>query len=83
MKFSWKGVAAVCCSILGAISWIYLGFYRLLKGPVKNIIAAKMAGTLTLTMVASNFVRGFICLTIAGFVWCLWDILKGYIARKK
>lgn len=82
MKFSWKGVAAVCCSVLGAISWLYMGVYRLLKGPVKNIIAAKMAGTLTLTLVISNFVRGFVCLTIAGFIWCLWYILKGYILRK-
>lgn len=82
MKFSWKGVAAVCCSVIGAISWVYLGIYRLLNGPVKNIIAAKMAGTLTGALVLSNFVRGFACLTMAGFIWCLWYILRGYFLRK-
>ena len=82
MRDSWKSVAAVCCSVLGAISWLYLGVYRLVKGPVKNIIVAKLAGSLTLTFLAINFFRGFICLTIAGFIWCLWYLLKGYILRK-
>jgi len=82
MKFSWKSVAAVCCSVLGAISWLYVGVYRLFKGPIKNIIAAKLAGTLTLTFIAVNFFKGFVCLTVAGFIWCLWYILKGYILRK-
>lgn len=81
MKFSWKGVAAVCCSVLGAISWLYLGVYRVLKGPVKNIISAKMAGTLSMTYLVSNCARGFCYLTVAGFIWCLWYILKGYILR--
>ena len=82
MKFSWKGVAAVCCSVLGALSWLYWGVYRLVKGPVKNVVIAKMAGTLTLALLVSNFFRGFVCLTIAGFIWCLLYIVKGYISRK-
>ena len=82
MKVSWKSVAAVGCSVLGAISWLYLGVYRLVKGPVKNIIAAHAAGKLTTTFLVINFLKGFGYLTMAGFIWCLWYILKGYLLRK-
>lgn len=82
MKLSWKELAALGCSVLGAFSWLYMGVYRLLKGPVKNVIAAKMTGTLTLAFLVSNFFKGFVYLTIAGFIWCVWYILKSYISDK-
>ena len=83
MKDAWKGIAAIFCTIVGAVSWLYVGIYRMLKGPVRNVIAAKIAGTLTPLFLLSNFMRGFWCLTVAGFLWCLCYGLKGYILREE
>ena len=48
MKFSWRECAAGICAVLGAMSWLYLGAYRLWKGPLMDLIEAHLAGNITL-----------------------------------
>ena len=83
MKFSWRECAAGICAVLGAMSWLYLRAYRLWKGPLMDMIEAQLAGNLSLWRLLEDVFQGFLCLTFAGFVWCLWYILRGYFKGRK
>ena len=83
MKFSWRECADGICAVLGAMSWLYLGVYRLWKGPLMNLIRAQLAGNVTLWLLLEDLLWAFICLTLAGFVWFLWYILRGYFKGRK
>ena len=83
MKFSWKECATALCALAGAISWFYLGAYRLWKGPVMDLIEAQLAGNLSVWRLIEDLFSGFMWLTLAGFVWCLWYILRGYFKGRE
>lgn len=83
MKFSWRECAAGVCAVLGAMSWLYLGAYRLWKGPLMDLVEAHLAGNVTLWLLIEDLFAAFIWLTMAGFVWCLWYILRGYFKGRK
>ena len=83
MDFSWKECAAKICALLGAMSWLYLGIYRLWKGPLMDLLEAHLAGNMTLWLLMEDLFRAFIWLTLAGFVWCLWYILRSYLKGRK
>lgn len=83
MKFSWRKWAAGICAILGIVSWLYLGVYRLWKGPLKKLIKAHLSGEVTFILVVKVLLGTFLCLTFAGLIWCLWYILRGYFKGRK
>lgn len=83
MKFSWRECAAAICALLGTMSWLYLGAYRLWKGPLMDLFEAQLAGNLSIELLIEDCFWAFICLTFAGFVWCLWYILRGYFKGRK
>lgn len=83
MKFSWRKCAVIVCALLGALSWLYLGAYCLWKGPLTDLLEAHLAGNVTIRLLVDDLFRAFICLTLAGFVWCLWYILRGYFKDRK
>jgi len=68
MKFSWRECAAGVCAVLGAMSWLYLGAYRLWKGPLMDLVEAHLAGNITVWLLIEDLFAGFIWLTLAGFV---------------
>lgn len=47
MKFSWKMIAAALSYALGVLGWCYVGGYKILTGPVKGLILAQMAGSMS------------------------------------
>lgn len=83
MKFLWKECAAGICAILGAVSWLYLGAYRLWKGPFMDLLGAHFAGNVTVRLFLEDVFAMFIWLTLAGTVWCLWYILRGYFKGRE
>lgn len=83
MKFSWRECAAGICAVLGTISWIYLGAYRMWKGPLSKIFEAHKLGNITLGFWIQDFLEAFMLLTVAGFIWCIWYILRGYFKGRK
>lgn len=83
MKFSWKECAAGVCAVFGAMSWLYLGAYRLWKGPLMDLIEAQLTGNITIWLLIEDIFSAFIWLTLAGFVWCLWYILRGYFKGRE
>lgn len=78
-KITWRKCAAGFCAALGVVSWLYLGAYRLWRGPVMDLVRAHLEGNVTLWRLLEDFFAAFIWLTLAGTVWCLWYILRGYI----
>lgn len=82
MRFSWRDLAAAVCSLLGSLSWLYIGGFRFLAGPVRNLIVAKLEGSLTLALLIEDIAAGFLCLTFAGAIWCIWYMLESYFSRK-
>lgn len=78
MKFTWKTVAALVCSILGTIGWCYVGGWLVLTKPVKGLIIAHMTGTLSVGKVIVSAVQGFLYLSLAGAIWCVGYMLSNY-----
>lgn len=83
MKFTWRKWVDGVCAALGAMSWVYLGAYRLWKGPFMDLVEAHLADNVTLERLIEDLFAAFIWLTLAGFVWCLWYILRGYFKDRK
>lgn len=48
MKFSWRMIAAAFSYALGVLGWCYVGGYKILTGPVRELILAQMAGSMSL-----------------------------------
>ena len=48
MKFSWRMIAAAFSYALGVLGWCYVGGYKILTGPVRGLILAQMAGSMSL-----------------------------------
>lgn len=68
MKFSWRMIAAAFSYALGVLGWCYVGGYKILTGPVRELILAQMAA----------LIEGFIYLSLAGGVWCIGYMLSSH-----
>ncbi len=78
MKYTWRMLAAVLCSLLGTAGWCYVGGYLMLKGPVRKLVAACLAGTLTVGKLVAIVLQGFFLLSLAGGIWCVGYMLNTY-----
>ena len=78
MKFSWKMIAAALSYALGVLVWCYVGGYKILTGPVKGLILAQMAGSMSLGRLVAAAIEGFIYLSLAGGVWCIGYMLSSH-----
>ena len=83
MKLSWKMLAAMMCYTFGVIGWCYVGGWMILTKPVKGLILAHVAGNLSLGMLVTAFVQGFIYLSLAGAVWCVGYMLARHFRDKR
>ena len=45
MKFSWRMIAAAFSYALGVLGWCYVGGYKILTGPVRELILAPVSYT--------------------------------------
>jgi len=60
MKFSWRMIAAAFSYALGVLGWCYVGGYKILTGPVRELILAQMAGSMSLGRLVAALIEGFI-----------------------
>ena len=63
MKITWKTLLALFFYTLGVVGWFYVGGWMILRGPVRGVILAHMAGDLSLIKLAVALVQGFVYLT--------------------
>lgn len=78
MKYTWKMLAALLCSVSGTVGWCYVGGYLVLKGPVREFLAACLAGALTPGRLVAVVLQCFFLLSLAGGVWCVGYMLSTY-----
>ena len=78
MKFSWRMIAAAFSYALGVLGWCYAGGYKILTGPVRELILAQMAGSMSLGRLVAALIEGFIYLSLAGGVWCIGYMLSSH-----
>lgn len=78
MKFSWRMIAAAFSYALGVLGWCYVGGYKILTGPVRELILAQMAGMYVFGTTGCGPVEGFIYLSLAGGVWCIGYMLSSH-----
>ena len=60
MKITWKALLALFFYTLGVVGWFYVGGWMILRGPVRGVILAHMAGDLSLIKLAVALVQGFL-----------------------
>lgn len=82
MKFSWRAVLASLCNVLGVLGWLYFGCYRVIMGPIRNVITSQINGSLTVGVFLTSIVTAFLYLSLAGGVWCIGYMLKYYFGKK-
>ena len=46
MKITWKALLALFFYTLGVVGWFYVGGWMILRGPVRGVILAHMAGAI-------------------------------------
>ncbi len=44
MKFSWRMIAAAFSYALGVLGWCYVGGYKILTGPVRELDRLQLTG---------------------------------------
>lgn len=83
MKITWKKAASILCSILGTAGWCYVGGWLVLTRPLKGVLVAHAAGSLSLRKLLFAAIQGFGYLSLAGGVWCIGYMLSNYFNEKK
>ena len=51
---------------------------KILTGPVRELILAQMAGSMSLGRLVAALIEGFIYLSLAGGVWCIGYMLSSH-----
>lgn len=70
----WSKLLGVICYALGVFFSLYVGGYLMLIKPVRELIYAFSADSLTFSLLIYNIIVIALSTTFAGFVWCI-----GYI----
>lgn len=78
MKITWKTVASLLFYSLGVLGWCYIGGWMILTRPVRGLLLAHAAGSLTVGKLLTAFLQGFFYLSLAGGVWCIGYMLSNY-----
>ena len=65
-------------SLAGTLLSVYVGGYWLLFRPLRNIYLAYTVGSITWHLLFNSFIRIFLSATVAGGIWCLFDIIAGF-----
>ena len=74
MKKKWNLLLGTICYALGVFFTIYIGGWVMLIQPIRLLMTAFTAKTLTFAMLVTNIVKIALSTTVGGFLWCL-----GYI----
>ena len=82
MKMTWKTMISLFFSILGGLCWLYIGGWLALSRPLKGLIAAHVAGSLSIGKLAFAMIESFIYLSLGGGVWCIGYMLSNYFREE-
>ena len=74
MKKKWNLLLGIICYTLGVFLTIYIGGWVMLIKPIRLLLTAFSAKTLTFTMLVNCIIKIALSTTVGGFLWCL-----GYI----
>ena len=78
MKNIWKTILAAVTYLAGVLGWLYVGLWQILKRPVRRLVLAKLAGTLSFGTMFWAMAQGFLLMSLAGGVWCIGYMLSNY-----
>ncbi len=79
MKKGIRKILAAAVSILGTALAIYVGGYLLLLRPVRHLLVGFAIGGLTRSGLIISVLKIFLASTVAGAIWCVFDIIAGKI----
>ena len=54
------GFIVIAIAALGVLGWCYVGGYKILTGPVRELILAQMAGSMSLGRLVAALIEGII-----------------------
>lgn len=74
MKKKWNLLLGIICYTLGVFLTIYIGGWVMLIQPIRLLLTAFSAKTLTFRMLVNCIIKIALSTTVGGFLWCL-----GYI----
>lgn len=83
MKITWKTAVSILCSVLGVAGWCYIGGWLVLTRPLKGVLVAHAAGSLSIRKLLAAVIQGFVYLSLAGGVWCIGYMLSNYFNEGK
>ncbi len=78
MREKWKTAVSVLFYTLGILGWCYVGGWLTLTRPVRGILMAHLAGSLSVGQLCMAVLQGFCYLSLAGGVWCIGYMLGNY-----
>lgn len=78
MKKNMRRIAAVVLGLLGTLLAIYIGGYWLFVRPLHFLYVGFVAGTLTKRTLFVCVLKIFLASTVAGGIWCIFDIIAGH-----
>lgn len=78
MKVIWKSIVSLLFYILGVVGWCYIGGWMVITKPLKGLILAHAAGSLSLGKLLMAMLQGFVYLSLAGGIWCIGYMLSNY-----
>lgn len=74
MKKKWNALLGALCYTLGVFCAFYVGGWLMLISPIRTLMSAFAAGTLTLKLLTKCIILIAFSSTFGGLVWCI-----GYI----
>lgn len=83
MKGRWKTIASLLFYILGVLGWCYIGGWMVLTRPLKGLVLAHAAGSLSIGKLLTAMLQGFVYLSLAGGIWCIGYMLSNYFRDDK
>lgn len=78
MKVTWKTIASLLFYMLGVLGWCYIGGWMVLTRPLKGLVLAHVAGSLSMEKLLIAMLQGFVYLSLAGGIWCIGYMLSNY-----
>ncbi|MCR5055086.1 MAG: hypothetical protein K6A69_09610, partial [Lachnospiraceae bacterium] len=78
MKKQIRKAIAFILSAIGTVAMIYVSGYLMLVQPIIQLYQAFRGDGITALLLFVSFIKIFLCTTMAGAIWCFFDIAAGF-----
>lgn len=78
MRKGIRKILAAFFSLLAIVMLVYVGGYRLVILPLKDIYHCYIENAWTLKRLFIDIIKIFFSATVGGGLWCLFDIIAGF-----